>query len=158
MHYLVTHTPVVNALIKDISFTRFTRTLSILILSGVSIDQALEISSRVFPKPVQLIINEEVAQLVRKGDTLADSFKKFKNVFPGLMIRMMAVGEASGNLSELLGELSSYYERRVDSKLVVLTNMLEPILMLIVGVVIGGAVLSIIAPIYSMIGSLQQTL
>lgn len=155
---IVSRTPVINSLINDINFTRFTRTLSVLVKSGVNIDQGLKISSKAFPAKISEIIDTKISENVRKGESLSDSFKKHKKYFPGIMIRMIAVGETSGNLNNVLMELSNYFERRVDARLVMLTNMIEPILMLIIGLAVGGAVLSIIAPIYNMVGSLQQSI
>lgn len=149
--------PVVNSLINDINFTRFTRTLAVMVHSGVNIDQSIEISCKAFPYRIREKITASVVESVKKGKSIAESFKEHKEIFPGVVVRMVAVGESSGNLNEVLEELSKYFDRRVESKLAILTNMLEPLIMLLVGLVIGGAVLSIISPIYNMVGQLQQT-
>jgi type IV pilus assembly protein PilC len=157
LSWVIAHTPMVNGLVRDITFTRFTRTLSVMIKSGVSIDQGLEIGSKVFPITVAKIVSQDLADNVRKGQTLSSAMKKHKKTFPGILIRMISVGESTGTLGEILNDISDYFERRVDSNLTILTNMLEPLMMLTVGLAIGGAVLSIIGPIYGMVGSMQQS-
>lgn len=152
---LIKPVPAVRNLIKKIDLARFNRIFSTLLRSAVPITEALEISlnslswyeyrnlARVFP--------EEIS----KGKTLSATIKEHR-VFPSLVIQMIATGEKSGTLDVTLADLATFYEQEVEEELKNLTQIIEPVLMLFVGIGVGAMILSIIAPIYSVVGSFQQ--
>lgn len=147
--------PLVKKLALKISMTRFIRSLSSLLYSGVPIAQALSISGAVFiDSHYQKIIKEAVSR-VEKGESLTEVFLSHRQSFEGLMVKMFSVGEKSGRLAELLEDLSDFYEKEVDERLDNISTVIEPILMLLVGVGVAALILAIIGPIYQMIGSLS---
>lgn len=147
--------PLVKKLALKISMTRFIRSLSSLLYSGVPISQALSISGAVFvDHHYQKLIKEAVIR-VEKGESLTEVFLSHRKSFEGLMVKMFSVGEKSGRLAELLSDLSEFYEKEVDERLENISTIVEPILMLIVGVGVAGLILAIIGPIYQMIGNLS---
>lgn len=145
--------PVVSDLYKKIILARFTRTLGILLSNGVSILKAIDISSEVlgynryrddFKK-----INTEISQ----GSSLGLSLRRRKERFPYLIINMVTVGEKTGKLDSVLGDLASFYEEEVDNGLKNIISLIEPLLILVMGLVVGGIAFSIIVPIYQIVGT-----
>lgn len=149
--------PVVSKLTLALALARFNRTLSILLRSGVPIITALQVSSGTLVLPKYQKSKELFSTEVKKGTSLAEIFKK-SNLFPPIMTRMIATGEKTGTLDKLLLDLAGFYEEEVSNSLKALTSVIEPILMLGIGVGVGIIVVSIIAPIYSFVGSLSQSI
>lgn len=150
---IVPFIPFVKKVIKQMSMARFVRSLSSLLSSGVPIAEALRLSSEVFISSHYQKIFKEVVVKVEKGTSLTNSLRTYKKSFEGILIKMCAVGEKSGNLEDILEELALFYEAEVDEKLETVSTIVEPVLMLFVGLGVGGVILSIIGPIYQMIGS-----
>ena len=98
------------------------------------------------------------SQLVAKGQSLSDIMSSQKTVFPSIMVQTIRAGEKSGSLEQVLTEVADFYEKEVEFSLKNLTSLIEPVLMLLIGVVVGVMVIMMIAPIYSIIGGLQQTI
>lgn len=148
--------PVIKKLIYEISIARFVRSLSSLLSSGVPIGLALEISGRIFTNLQYQKLFTEIGEKIKKGVSLTSAFKDQQKVFGGLLIKMCSVGERSGKLAEVLEELALFYEAEVAEKLENFSTIIEPILMIIVGLGVGGMILSILGPIYQMMGSLTM--
>lgn len=146
--------PLVNKLFHEISMARFIRSLSSLFASGVAISEALQISGGVFIDSRFQKVIVDIGEQVRKGVSLTSAFKKYEKLFGGMLIKMCSVGERSGKLAEILDDLASFYEEEVEGKLENFSTIIEPVLMLLVGLGVGGMILSIIAPIYQMMGKL----
>jgi type II secretory pathway component PulF len=147
--------PVISKIIHEIGMTRFIRSLSTLLASGVSISESLSISGKVFVNPRYEEMIVEVGKKVKKGVSLTNAFKDYQKQFGGIVVKMCSVGEKSGKLAEILEELANYYEDEVTEKLDNFSTVIEPALMIIVGLGVGGMVLSIVGPIYQMMGSLS---
>jgi len=147
--------PLIRNLIIKIDLARFNRIFSTLIRSAVPITDALEISLKLLSwheyRKLATILPEEV----RKGKSLAETIKA-QHSFPSLMIQMIAAGEKTATLDSTLADLASFYEGEVEEEVKSLTQIIEPVLMLCVGIAVGGMILSIIGPIYSVVGSFQQ--
>lgn len=147
--------PLFSRFLAEIDLAHFNRLLSTLLNSGVPITDSLRIaaSSLTQPKYEKLagIFEEELS----KGQSLSKILKKVKGGFPPLMIRLVVVGEKTGNLEKLLLDLANFYESEVSLSLKNFINLLEPILMLIIGIAVGAMVISIISPIYSILGGLS---
>ena len=148
--------PLVSKLIMEIDITRFTRSMSLLLKSGLPIDEAIELSEDVTSKREIKMAIEESRKLVDAGKTLSSGLKKHKKVIPGFMIRITEAGEKSGTLEKSMQELSNQFEDRVENRLKTLIVLIEPFLLLVVGLLVGGIMLSIIAPIYNLIGQIGQ--
>lgn len=147
--------PVIKGLLQKIDIARFCRIFSTLIASAVPITESLEISLSSLANPQYKRMTRAVVGAVTQGKTIAVVFKEHK-AFPPLLIQMIAGGEKSGTLDKTLGDLASFYEEEVEEAVKKATALLEPILMLGVGIGVGGMILSIIAPMYSVVGSLSH--
>ena len=143
--------PLISQLVKEIDLTRFSRSLHLLLSSGLPITAALELTSRV-------VITRETARIIRvsrdmvlSGKTLSEGFRIAKGYFPTIMIKLMEAGEKTGTLDRSMQDISEYFDYQVSNTLKTLTALLEPIMLVLVGIVVGGMMLAIIAPIYGLI-------
>jgi type IV pilus assembly protein PilC len=153
---LFTRFPVVNKLVSQIDVARFARTLSALLSSGVPIMPALDVSADTLSQPSLKRKAKEFSKGVAKGESLSDVITKSKKqIFPLVMIQTIRAGEKTGSLEVVLSELAEFYEREVDYTLKRLTSLIEPILMLVIGVAVGAMVVMMVIPIYSIVGNMQ---
>jgi len=144
--------PLISRLVQQIDLTRFTLSFHMLLKSGIIITSALELVEDV-------VVNKQITELivfarstVASGKKVSEAFKKYKKVIPSLMMRIIETGERSGTLDESLFEVSQYMDYQVSRTLKSLTALLEPIMLVFIGILVGGMMLSIIAPIYGLIG------
>ncbi len=145
--------PVFGILFKKVALSRFARTFSTLVKSGVPILGAMEIVSDTAGNLVISRIVDGARDSVRNGESLSDPFAK-STVFPPMVVKMMAIGERSGALDALLEKIAEFYDQQVEAEVKGLTSMIEPIMIAIMGVVVGGIVLAVFLPIFK----LQETL
>ncbi|MBM3251678.1 MAG: type II secretion system F family protein, partial [Candidatus Omnitrophica bacterium] len=138
--------PVFGELFKKVAVSRFSRTLSTLIQSGVPILAALEIVAKTAGNKVIENSVESVRTNVREGESIAVPLIK-SGVFPPMVTRMIAVGEQTGELEKMLGKVADFYDEQVDAAISALTSMIEPIIIAFLGVVVGGIVISLFLPI-----------
>lgn len=148
--------PLISKLVREIDITRFTRSMALLLKSGIPIDEAIELSEDVVNKIEIKATIEESLQLVTAGKNLSAGFRKHKNVIPTFMIRITEAGEKSGTLEKSMQEISDQFENRVTTRIKAITILIEPFLLLIVGLMVGGLMLAIVAPIYNLIGQIGQ--
>ena len=146
--------PIVSSLIKKTNSASMVRTLSSLITAGVPIVRSLEIISgamgNIFYKEAMI----DAAEEVRKGSKFSEVLMKYENIFSSLVVQMIAVGEETGQTSDILGNLADFYEEEVTNSAKNLTSAIEPIIMLIIGGAVGFFAISMIQPMYGMLGSL----
>ncbi|MCU0864778.1 MAG: type II secretion system F family protein [Planctomycetes bacterium] len=141
--------PVFGILFKKVALSRFARTFSTLIKSGVPILGAMEIVSDTSGNLVISRIVDSARDSVRNGDSLSDPFSK-STVFPPMVVKMMAIGERSGALDALLEKIAEFYDQQVEAEVKGLTSMIEPIMIAVMGVVVGGIVLAVFLPIFKL--------
>ena len=141
--------PVFGDLLKKSAVARFTRTLGTMIGSGVPILDALDIVARTAGNVVIEEIIYEVRSSIAEGQTIAEPLSE-NDVFPGMVIQMISVGEATGALDSMLEKIADFYDDEVDAAVAALTSMLEPLLMLFLGGAIGGLVIAMYLPIFGM--------
>lgn len=153
---IILRLPVVAKIVKQIDIARFSRTLSTLLKSGVPITTALDVSSGSLSQGMVQSKLKNLSDSVAKGETLSSVLAKNTNLFPIIMVQTIKAGEKTGSLEEVLSEMADFYESEVDYSLKRATALLEPVLMLVIGVVVGAMVVIMIAPIYGIIGGLQQ--
>ena len=146
---LILQTPVFGILFKKVALSRFARTFSTLIKSGVPILGAMEIVSDTAGNKVISGIVDKARDSVRNGDSLSDPFMDTK-VFPPMVVKMMAIGERSGALDALLEKIAEFYDQQVEAEVKGLTAMIEPIMIAIMGVIVGGIVLAVFLPIFKL--------
>ncbi len=152
---IVSLLPAIQKLIDELDLARFCRTLSTLLSSGVSINEALYIVVSSLSQPKFNTLATIFRDEVQKGKALSDVMRVHKKIFPHMVMRMVATGERTGSVDSMLSELADHYEQEVDSTLNNFTAVLEPILLLLVGVGVGAMVLAVIAPIYSLVGGIE---
>jgi type IV pilus assembly protein PilC len=144
----------VGPLLRKIAVARFTRTLGTLIASGVPILEGLDITARTAGNAVieQALLN--VKKSLEEGKTLSDPLRE-ANVFPGMVTQMIAVGEQTGAMDAMLSKIADFYEEEVDAAVKDLLTALEPIMIVFLGSVVGGVVISLYLPLFSLIGELS---
>jgi type IV pilus assembly protein PilC len=141
--------PVFGDLLRKSAVARFTRTLGTMISSGVPILDALEIVARTSGNVVLEEIIFEVRGSIAEGQSIAEPLSE-TDIFPGMVIQMISVGEATGALDTMLEKIADFYDEEVDQAVEALTSMLEPLLMLFLGGSIGGLVIAMYLPIFKM--------
>jgi type IV pilus assembly protein PilC len=146
--------PVLGDLLRKSAVSRFTRTLGTLISSGVSILEGLEITAKTAGN---MVIHDAVMasrQSIAGGDTIAAPLEKSK-VFPPMVISMIAVGEQTGGLDEMLSKIADFYDEEVDVAVSALLSLLEPMMIVFLGVIVGGMVVAMYLPIFDMMNTVQ---
>jgi type IV pilus assembly protein PilC len=146
--------PLFSPVVKKINSARTSRTLASLIAAGVNIIEALSITKDVLQNYRYKQVLEDAKVDVQKGAPISESFKKASNLYPILVGEMVAVGEETGKLSEMLNRLAVFYEEEVAEATKDMTTVIEPVLMIIIGVIVGFFAISMIKPMYSMMGGL----
>jgi type IV pilus assembly protein PilC len=141
--------PVFGILFKKVALSRFARTFSTLVKSGVPILGAMEIVSDTSGNLVISGIVNRARDSVRNGESLSEPFSK-STVFPPMVVKMMAIGERSGALDALLEKIAEFYDQQVEAEVKGLTSMIEPIMIAIMGVIVGGIVLAVFLPIFKL--------
>jgi type IV pilus assembly protein PilC len=150
---LLLRTPVVGLLLRKIAVGRFTRTLGTLITSGVPILEGLAITARTSGNAVLEEALMKVRKAIEEGRTIVDPLKE-SGVFPNMVTQMIGVGEATGAMDSMLQKIADFYEEEVDAATKDMLAMLEPIIIGILGISIGGIVISLYMPLFSMIAKL----
>jgi type IV pilus assembly protein PilC len=146
--------PVLGDLLRKSAVSRFTRTLGTLISSGVSILDGLEITARTAGNMVIHNAVMESRQSIAGGDTIAAPLQRSK-VFPPMVISMIAVGEQTGGLDEMLSKIADFYDEEVDAAVGTLLSLMEPIMIVVLGVIVGGMVVAMYLPIFDMVNAVQ---
>jgi type IV pilus assembly protein PilC len=146
--------PVLGDVLRKSAVSRFTRTLGTLISSGVSILDGLEITARTSGNRVvqDAIMNSRAS--IAGGDTIAGPLQK-SEVFPPMVISMIAVGEQTGGLDEMLSKIADFYDDEVDAAVSALLSLLEPIMIVFLGVVVGGMIVAMYLPIFDMVNTVK---
>ncbi len=150
---LILKLPLLGNLMKKISVARFTRTLGTLITSGVPMLEAMDITARTSGNAVVEEAILSVRKAVETGRTIVDPLRE-TGVFPNMVVQMIGVGEQTGALDAMLGKVADFYEDEVDAAVGDLLTAMEPMIILILGVVVGGVVISMYLPLFSLIGKL----
>ncbi len=144
------HMPVINEIVRETYAARAARTLSSLLSSGVPVLDALSITKEVVHAgPFAKVVGEAEVR-VQKGEPLSTAFAENTNLYPILMGDMLSVGEETGKVAEMLKQIAEFYENDVAEKTKDLSTIIEPVLMLIIGAVVGVFAVSMIGPIYSL--------
>lgn len=150
--------PAVRKMMNEIDIARFSRTLAILLKSGVPIIQSLDVSANSLAQPKWKEAAKTFSARVAKGESLSDVLLDEKNRFPVVLAQAIRTGEETGSMDVVLEELADFYEKEVDYSLKRITSLLEPVLMLLIGLAVGAMVILIITPIYSIVGGIDKAL
>ncbi|HEU4698304.1 MAG TPA: type II secretion system F family protein [Gemmatimonadales bacterium] len=151
---LMLQLPVLGDLLRKSAVSRFTRTLGTLISSGVSILDGLEITAKTAGNRVIHDAVMESRTSIAGGDTIAAPLEKSR-VFPPMVISMIAVGEQTGGLDEMLSKIADFYDEEVDVAVSALLSLMEPIMIVVLGVIVGGMVVAMYLPIFDMMNAVQ---
>ncbi len=151
---LLLNVPVLGDLIRKSAVSRFTRTLGTLIASGVSILDGLEITAKTAGNRVIHDAVMESRASIAGGETIAAPLQKSK-VFPPMVISMIAVGEQTGGLDEMLSKIADFYDEEVDAAVEALLSLMEPVMIVVLGVIVGGMIVAMYLPIFNMINAVQ---
>ncbi|HXF44333.1 MAG TPA: type II secretion system F family protein, partial [Candidatus Paceibacterota bacterium] len=147
--------PFISKILVNLTMTNFTRSLAVLLRSGMNIVDALEVAKGTFHNKFYRGEIDKIATSVKKGESIARYLATQPKLFPPMLSGMIQVGESTGNLEQNLLYLSEYYESEVDEIVKNLTSVLEPLLLLFMGLVVGFIALSIITPIYKVTQGLK---
>jgi type IV pilus assembly protein PilC len=146
-------TPVFGNLVRKSSVARFTRTLGTLLASGVSILDALDVTAKTAGNLVVANAINKAVVSIAEGDTITAPLKE-TGVFPPMVTQMISVGEKTGGLDEMLAKIADFYDEEVDGAVSALTSVIEPIIIVFMGIVIGGILIAMYLPMFDIIGKI----
>jgi type IV pilus assembly protein PilC len=146
--------PLFGTLIRKVAVAKFTRTLSTMLSSGVPILDGLEIVAKTAGNKTVEAAVYKTRDSISEGRSIAEPLAETK-VFPGMVVQMIAVGEATGELDAMLSKIADFYDEEVDTAVAALTSMIEPLLMVFLGGTIGGIIIAMYLPIFSMAGAMS---
>jgi len=146
--------PVIGILIRKVAVAKFTRTTSTMLSSGVSILEVLDIVAKTSGNKIIEFAIHDVKAGISEGRSMADPLLE-SGVFPSMVCSMIAVGESTGALDTMMEKIADFYDDEVDQAVKNLTDMIEPFMLVFLGVVVGGLVISMYLPIFSMAGAIQ---
>jgi type IV pilus assembly protein PilC len=150
---LLLKTPILGSVLRKIAVARFCRTLGTLLSAGVPVLEALDITARTSGNAVLERAILEVRKAVEEGKALADPLKTTQQ-FPPMVVQMISVGEATGAMDTMLGKIAEFYEDEVDAAVTGMMKLIEPVMILFLGVVIGGIVISMYLPMIDLINKI----
>ena len=151
---LVLRVPVLGQVLRKSSIARFSRTLGTLVQSGVPILEGLEITARTAGnKVIENAVMESRASIAG-GETIAEPLKK-SDVFPPMVVQMINVGEQTGGLDDMLGKIADFYDEEVEAAVQALTSVIEPIMIVFLGAIVGGMVVAMYLPIFDIIQTVE---
>lgn len=146
--------PLISDIIKEIDLTRFSRNFSLLLAAGIPITSALELSREMVIKKNIAKIIDYSKEMVSSGKKLSEGLTDRKKSMPQIMLKIIEAGEKTGSLEKSMQEISEYFDYQVGKKLQTTTALIEPLMIVFIGILIGGMMFSIIGPIYSLIGEI----
>jgi len=146
-------TPIIGIVLRKIAVARFCRTLATLVSSGVPILEALEITAKTAGNAIVEDAIMATRKSIEEGKTISEPLKETE-VFPPMVVHMIAVGEQTGALDAMLSKIADFYEEEVDAAVENMLTLLEPIMILFLGVVIGGIVISMYLPLFSLLSKI----
>lgn len=146
---MILRLPVLGQLLRKVAVAKFTRTLATLVKSGVPILVSLEIVGKTAGNTVIEKALQEVRTSIKEGENIADPLAK-SGAFPPMVVRMIHVGEQTGELEKMLGKIADFYDDQVDAAVTGLTSLIEPLIIAFLGIVIGGIVIAMFLPVFKM--------
>ncbi len=154
MDFIILKIPVVGVLAKQLNTARTARTISSLLLAGVSITRAVEITGEVVQNIYYKKVLVEAKAAVEKGATFSSVFQSYPKLYPVMMAEMIEVGEETGKLSDMLLQVATFYEEEIENKTKNLSTIIEPVLMIFIGAGVGFFAISMISPLYSILNNI----
>ncbi len=146
-------TPIISGIFERIYLARFSRNLSTLVAGGIPIIQALQMISEIINNVIYRDIVMKASEQLANGRSISDSLQGNPE-FPPLVTQMVRVGEETGQLDDILSKLANFYEKEVDDRVSILTTLLEPLIMILLGVGVGALIAGVLLPIYNLASSI----
>ncbi|MAT24995.1 MAG: pilus assembly protein PilC [Sandaracinus sp.] len=153
-HKLLLTAPIIGPVMRKIAVARFTRTLGTLLGSGVPILDSMTIVSRASGNVIVEEAINKTADRIREGKTMSEPLMQ-TGVFPGMVVQMIGVGEQTGALDTMLNKIADFYEEEVDVAVAALTSLLEPLMMVVIGGIVGVILIAMYMPIFEIAGKIQ---
>ncbi len=146
--------PIFGLLVHKTALSRFSRTLAVLMRSGVPILQSLDIVKETVNNTVMSTAVADVSTSVKEGESIARPLERH-DIFPPMVVQMISVGEETGALDTMLGKIADFYDQEVEATVDALTSLIEPVLIAVMGVVVGGMVVALYMPMFNIIKLIQ---
>ncbi len=141
--------PLISPVVKKINMAKFARILGSLMKSGIAVVQGLEVTSQAMDNEHYREVLADTAENVKLGKPLTEALAQHERLFPFIVTQMLAIGEETGNLEDILDQLAVHFEEEVDDTMKNVSSIIEPLLLLVIGVVVGFLALALISPIYN---------
>ena len=148
--------PLISGLVKEMDITRFTRSMALLLSAGIPLTGALELSADVVWRKDMRQLIKHIQIAVTSGKEVSDAVRDAKGLVPMIVIKLIEAGEKTGSLNVAMQNISEHMDYEVQRTLTTLTALLEPIMLIFIGAAVGGMMISIIAPIYGLIGQVRN--
>lgn len=155
LDFILLHIPVISTMVKQVNSARTTRTMSSLITSGVDIVVAIDVTKDVLQNSYYKQVLEEIRNVTEKGGSVSSVFSSHGDLYPVFVSEMASVGEETGKIGDMLLSAALFYEEEIDQKTKDLSSIIEPFLMVFIGLAVGFFAISIIGPIYSIGDSIK---
>lgn len=152
--WIILHTPIIAGMVKEVNAARTAQTLASLLSAGVEYVEALDITKDVVQNSYYKDILQEAANRVEKGDSLSSVIQQYDDLYPVFVGEMASVGEETGQIAEMLANTAEYYEDEVAQKTKNMSTIIEPVLMVIMGIGVGLFAISMLQPMYSLVGAI----
>ena len=152
--WVVLKIPIIRTIVIEANTARTARTLASLLSAGVDMVFAIVITRDVVENSYFRRVLVDAEEIVTKGGALSEAFAKYPDIYPPLLSEMIAVGEETGKMSELLQQTAEFYEESVDRQTKDLSTVIEPLLMVVIGFAVGFFAIAILGPIYSLSNSI----
>jgi type IV pilus assembly protein PilC len=146
--------PIIGDLYKKLFLSRIADNMDTMLVSGIPIIRSIDITADVVSSRVYKSILKEVAEGVKSGASLSQSFEKYGDFIPGIMVQMVRVGEETGSLGQILKTLADFYKREVDDAVDTLIGLIEPVMIVVLGLGVGILLVSVLVPIYNLAGGI----
>jgi len=146
--------PLISSIVQEIDVANFARSMHLLLISGISITKALDLMQGVAFSPQIDRAIRYCKTKVNEGKDLSEAMEQNRKYFPNIMITLVEAGEQTGSLDSSMNDIAEYYSGKAEETLKTFSNLLEPFMITVVGIIVGGVMLSIIGPIYGLIGQI----
>ncbi len=156
MDTFLLHMPLINPVVKKINMARFSRILGSLMKSGISVVQGLSVTAQAMDNVYYREVLDQAAESVKVGKPLTEALGEYPKLFPFIVTQMLSIGEETGNLENILDQLAEHFEAEVDDTMKNMSSIIEPLLLLVIGGVVGFLALALISPIYNISNSISM--
>jgi type IV pilus assembly protein PilC len=150
LDWLKINLPIIGPMSRKVTLSRSVRTLGTMVASGVSMLEAIRLTAEVSSNWYYEQAWQRVLDLVTQGQRISESLEEERSLFPPTLIQMIGAGEETGKLDVVLGKVSSFYDREVETSLKATTSMIEPLMICAMGVIVGGIALGLLMPIFQL--------